>query len=157
VLDPLASIIDGSITRDTVLLPFTLRGYFAQQWYSSPMQTLSGRQYSFKQVTQFSTHNRCMTLQLLTLIFPLQEMQAWFHSLERGVFAQSWCSSPMKTLIVRQYYFKQQTQFKMQNNVLDPLHLSLMVLLQETQCFFHSLERSYFAQSWCSLHENAEK
>jgi hypothetical protein len=41
--------------------------------------------------------------------------------IERGYFEQSWCSSLMKTLRGRQYSFKEQTQFKMLNKVLDPL------------------------------------
>jgi hypothetical protein len=48
-------------------------------------------------------------------------MQCWFHSLEREDFAQKWYSSPMKTLRGRKYSFKEQTQFTIENKVLDPL------------------------------------
>jgi hypothetical protein len=35
-------------------------GYFAQRWCSSHMETLSVRQYSFQQVTQFSSGNKVL-------------------------------------------------------------------------------------------------
>jgi hypothetical protein len=54
VRDRLASIIKCSITRDTVLLPFILRGLFCTKVISPTMRTLRGRQYSFKQLTQFT-------------------------------------------------------------------------------------------------------
>jgi hypothetical protein len=50
----------------------------------------------------------------------LRRAAVFLHSLERGYFAQSWCSPQMKTVTGRQCSFKQQTQFTMLNKVLDP-------------------------------------
>jgi hypothetical protein len=58
VLDPLDSIINGSITRDTVLLPFTLRGFFCTKVIFLTMKTLSGSQCSYTQTTKLSSQNK---------------------------------------------------------------------------------------------------
>jgi hypothetical protein len=60
VLDPPAPNIHLSLTREAVLVPFTERSYFAQRWCSSPMKTLRGRQYSFKQQIQFTILNKML-------------------------------------------------------------------------------------------------
>jgi hypothetical protein len=57
----------------------------------------------------------------------------FLHSLERGYFAQSSCSSPMKTLRGRQDSFEKLTQFTMVNKVLTLLLQTLKILLQELQ------------------------
>jgi hypothetical protein len=49
-----------------------------------------------------------------------QEIQCFFLSLERSSFAQSLCSSHLKTLTGRQYSFQKETQFSKGNNVLNP-------------------------------------
>jgi hypothetical protein len=64
-------------------------------------------------------------------------------------FAQSLCWSPMKTLKVRQRSFQKLTQFTMLNKVQDPLACKVNLLLQELQCFSHSLEWGDSAQRWC--------
>jgi hypothetical protein len=50
-----------------------------------------------------------------------QEIQCFFLSLERSSFAQSLCSSHLKTLTGRQYSFQKETQFSKGNNVLHLL------------------------------------
>jgi hypothetical protein len=80
----------------------------------------------------------------------LQELQCFFLSLERGHFAKSWCSSLMKTLRVKQYSFEQLRQYTMLKKVLDPLASNINDFLRRATVFLHSLERGYFAQSWCS-------
>jgi hypothetical protein len=121
VLDPLACNINDFLTRATVFLHSLERGYLAQSWCSSPMKMLIGRQYSFKQLTQFTMLKEVLNPLLQTFIILLQELQCTFYSLVWSYFAQNWCSSPMKTLRRRQYSFKQLTQFTMMNKVLYPL------------------------------------
>jgi hypothetical protein len=53
----------------------------------------------------------------------LQELQCFSHSLERGDSAQRWCCLSKKTLRDGQYSFKEQTEFTIQPNLLDP-HVS---------------------------------
>jgi hypothetical protein len=53
----------------------------------------------------------------------------------------------MKTLKVRQRSFQKLTQFTMLNKVQDPLACKVNLLLQELQCFSHSLEWGDSAQS----------
>jgi hypothetical protein len=92
----------------------------------------------------------CYTLLLLTLLVLLQEIQCFFYALEWGYFAQSSCSSPMKTLRGRQDSFEKLTQFTMVNKVLTLLLQTLKILLQELQWSFNSLEWGDFAKRWCS-------
>jgi hypothetical protein len=47
--------------------------------------------------------------------------RVFLHSHRRAYLAQSWCSSPMKKLRVRQYSLRQQTQSQLQNKVLAAL------------------------------------
>jgi hypothetical protein len=49
----------------------------------------------------------------------------FLHSLETGCFPQSCCSSPMKTLTVRQRSFQKLTQFTMLNKVKGPQACSI--------------------------------
>jgi hypothetical protein len=51
----------------------------------------------------------------------LTKLQFFSHLLLGGDFAQSLCSSPMKTLKVRQHSYQKLTQFTMLNKVQDPL------------------------------------
>jgi hypothetical protein len=55
----------------------------------------------------------------------LKQIECFFHSLERDYFAQSWCSSSMKTLRGRQCSFNQLTQFIMLYKLLDPFAASV--------------------------------
>jgi hypothetical protein len=53
VLNSLACINHCFLTRETGLLPFTWRGFFAQRWGSSSRKSLRHRHYSFIHPTQF--------------------------------------------------------------------------------------------------------
>jgi hypothetical protein len=75
--------------------------------------------------------------------------RVFLHSHRRAYLAQSWCSSPMKKLRVRQYSLRQQTQSQLQNKVLAALPSNIIDSLRSTTMFLHSLERGYSAQSWC--------
>jgi hypothetical protein len=80
----------------------------------------------------------------------LYKLHSIFHSLVWAHFEQRCCSSLMKTVRVRHYFLKQQTQFTMLNKVLDPPASNNNDFLRRATVFLHSLERDYFAQSWCS-------
>jgi hypothetical protein len=94
----------------------------------------------------------CEIHQLLTLIVFLQKMQGFFHSLEWSYFPQCWHHAHFKALRGRQYSYQKLTQFSQENNVLIIILLVWMVFLPKILCFFHSLERSSFAQRWYSSH-----
>jgi hypothetical protein len=57
-LHPLASNINGSLTRAAVNTPFSSIGRFGKSWSFSPKKTLWGGQYSLKQLTQFTVLNK---------------------------------------------------------------------------------------------------
>jgi hypothetical protein len=95
--------------------------HFSKRWCFTPMKTMTGRQYSFKQVSQFTMLNNMLDPLPSNMKHFLRSTTIFLHSLERGSLAQSWCSSPRKKLRARQYSFKQQTQFQLQNKVLAPL------------------------------------
>jgi hypothetical protein len=126
------------------------RGDFAQRWYPSPMKTLTGRQYSLKQLTQFKMLNKVLDPIDSNINDFLTRATVFLRLLQRRYFAQSWCSSPMKMLRDSQYSFNQLTQFKMLNKVLDPLDSNINDFLTRATVFLHSLQRGYFAQRWCS-------
>jgi hypothetical protein len=48
--------------------------------------------------------------------------------------------------------FQKLTLFSQKNIVLCPPSSNTDSFLKHTQCSFHSLESSYFAQRWCSSH-----
>jgi hypothetical protein len=56
----------------------------------------------------------------------------------------------MNTLKGMQYSLKQQIQFRVQNKVLDPLALKLIILLHQLHCIFLSLVWGDFEQRWYS-------
>jgi hypothetical protein len=60
LLDPLASTLKHFLRRASEILPFYSKGDVAQRWYSSSLETLSGRQYSLKQVTQVSSEDNLL-------------------------------------------------------------------------------------------------
>jgi hypothetical protein len=68
-----------------------------------------------------------------------------------GHFAQRWYSSPLKTLRGKQCSFHMLTSSSEGNKVLDHLSSKLIVFLQQIQSFFHTLIRSYVAQT-CYTH-----
>jgi hypothetical protein len=113
------------------------------------METLRSREYSIKQHTQFSVLNMVLNHLVSNINDFLRRTSVFLHSLERHCFAQSWCSSSMNMLRGRQRSFQMLTQFTMLNKCKTLLLVTLMLLLQEPQCFSHSLERGDSAQRWC--------
>jgi hypothetical protein len=120
-LDLLASNINDSLTQAALHLPFTCMEQFWTQVMFFSHETLRSRHYSLKQQTQFTILNNVLDPLDSNFKDFLSGATILLHSLERGYFAQSWCSSPTKMLRDRQYSLKQQTHFKMFNNVLDHL------------------------------------
>jgi hypothetical protein len=80
----------------------------------------------------------------------IQELQWFSHSIERGDSPQRWCCTSRKTLRGGQYSFKEKTGFTILTKLLDPLVLTLRILLKQLQFFSHSLVWGDFAQRWCS-------
>ena len=72
--------------------------------------------------------------------FP-RKATVYLHSLARGCFAKSCCSSTLKILTVRKHSFQMLTQFTMHNKANGPLACNTNASLTELQCFSHSLER----------------
>jgi hypothetical protein len=147
VIDPLASNINDSLTRATVLLPFTWMEWFCKKVIFWPMKTLRVRQYSLKQQTQFTVLNKVLdplasnindSLPRATVLLPFTWM---------GGYSQKLMFSPMKTLRGGQYSFQKLSQYTMLNKVLDPLASNINDLLRKGTVFLHSLQRGYFAQS----------
>jgi hypothetical protein len=148
-LDPLVSNIMDSLTKTAVLFPFTCMWWFAQWWCSSPLETLRGREYSLKQHTQFTMLKMVLNHLASNINDFHRRATEFLLSHWRGCFAQGWYSSHMKTLTGRQHSFQSLTQFTMPNKVQDPFACNINVLLQELQCFSHSLEWRDSAQRWC--------
>jgi hypothetical protein len=146
LLDPFVSNIKDSLKK----LPFFSQSLvccdFAQRWCSSPMETLGGRAYSLKQHTQSSIPNMLLNILASNINGFLRKATVFLHSLERGCFVQSWCSSPLKMLTVRKRSFQKLTQFTKHNNVKSPLVCNINTSLTQLQCFSHSLELSPSAQ-----------
>jgi hypothetical protein len=147
--DPLVSNIKDSLKKQQFFSHSLVWGDFAQRWCSSPMETLRGREYTIKQHTQCTMLNIFLSHLASNIYDFLRRATVFLHSIERGCFAQSWCSSPMKTLTGRQCSFQMLTQITMLNSVQDPLACNINASLKELQCFPHSLERGDNAQSWC--------
>jgi hypothetical protein len=70
------------------------------------------------------------------------------HGLERGNFAQSWISSPMKSQRGRQYSFQKLTQFTMLNMVLDPLPSTINDCLTCATLLLPFNWTGWFCKSW---------
>jgi hypothetical protein len=113
------------------------------------METLRGGAYCLKRHTQFSNLNMLLNHLASNIICFLRKATVFLHSLERGCFAQSWCSSPLKTLTVRKRSFQMLTRFTMQKKVKSPLAYNTNASLTELQCFSHSLEWGDSAERWC--------
>jgi hypothetical protein len=133
VLDPPTSTIHLSLTRDEVLVPFTCKSQFCTKVRYSIMKTLRDRHFSLKQQTQFTMIHKVLDTLASNINDFFRRATVFLHSLERGYFAQSSCSSPMKTLRGRQDSFEKLTQFTMVNKVLTLLLQTLKILLQELQ------------------------
>jgi hypothetical protein len=98
---------------------------FEQRWCSSFMTTMRGRHYSLKQQTQFTMTNKVIDPLAYNINDFLRRATVFLHLLERGFFAQNWCSSLMKMVRGRQYTFQKLTQFTMLNKMLDPLYSNI--------------------------------
>jgi hypothetical protein len=150
VLNHLASNIYHFLRSSTVFLHSLERGYFAENWCSSPMKTLRGRQNSFQKITQFtmlsklpdplaSNINDCLTQATLSLACTC-EGRLWTEMILLN----------LKTLRGRHCSPKQQPPFTMISKVLNPLASNIYHFLGSATMFLYSLERGYFAESWCS-------
>jgi hypothetical protein len=148
-LDPLRSNIKDSLRKLQVFSHSLACSHYAQRWCSSPMETLRGRANSLKQPTQFSNLNMLLTHRAPNFHCVLRKATVFLHSLERGCFAQSWRSSPLKMLTVRKRSFRMLTRFTMHNKVKGPLACNTTASLTELQCFSHSLEWGDSAERWC--------
>jgi hypothetical protein len=80
----------------SVFLHFIWRGLFSKSEWFSNFKKLSDHKYSFHKLTQFSHGNNVLDFLLLTYMVFLQEIQCFFHSLERRYWTQRLCSSPLK-------------------------------------------------------------
>jgi hypothetical protein len=66
-----------------------------------------------------------------------------------GDLAQSWCTSPMKILEVRQRSFQKLTQFTMLNKVQGPLACNINPSLTRATVLLLFIEWGDSAQRWC--------
>jgi hypothetical protein len=113
------------------------------------METLRERAYCLKQHTQFSNFNMLLNHLASNINCFLRKATLFLHSLERGCFAQSWYSSPLKTLTVRKRSFQMLTRFTMHNKVTGPLACNTNASLTELQWFSRSLEWGDSPERWC--------
>jgi hypothetical protein len=105
-LDPLGSNIKDSLRKLQVFSHSLVCSHYAQRWCSSPMETLRGIVYCLKQHTQFSNLNMLLNHLVSNINCVLRKATVFLHSLERGCFAQSWHSSPLKCWQSRSVLFK---------------------------------------------------
>jgi hypothetical protein len=113
VLDALASNIKDSLIQAHCIFHSLVWVDYEQRWCSSLMKTLRGRQYSFKQLTEFTILTKFLDRLVSNIKDSLQKLQVSLKSLEWGYFAKRWWLSPMKSLRGRQYSFKLLTEFTM--------------------------------------------
>jgi hypothetical protein len=118
-LGPLASIMNHSLTEATLQLPFSCMGRFSSKVVFPILKSLRGRHYSLIQQTQFTMLRKLLD-HLPSNMKDFIRTRVFLHSHRRAYLDQSWCSSPMKKLRVRQYSLRQQTQSQLQNTVLAP-------------------------------------
>jgi hypothetical protein len=100
-------------------------GDLTQRWYCSSRKTLRGTQYSFKEQTEFTIVTEFLDHLGSNIKDSLRKLQVFSHLLVCGDFAQSWWSSPMKTLTVGQRSFQKLTQFTILNKVQGPLDCNI--------------------------------
>jgi hypothetical protein len=96
--EPLACNINASLTRAEVLLPFTWKGRFSRKLMCWSRKTLRGRQYSFKEQTEFTILTMLLDPLVSKMKDSLTNLQFFCHLLVWGDLAQTWYSSPMKML-----------------------------------------------------------
>jgi hypothetical protein len=90
---------------NTSVSPFRLKRVFFKECMILHFKMLSVHKHSFHMLTQFSQGNNLLEPPASNLDSFLQEIECFFHSLERVNFAQRWYSSHFKTLRDRQYSF----------------------------------------------------
>jgi hypothetical protein len=115
--DPPVSNIKDSLKKPQFFSHSLVWGDFAQRWCSLPMETRSAKEYTIKQHTQCTMLTMLLSHLASNIYDFLRRAIVLLHSFERGCFAQSWCSSPMKTLTDRQRSFQMLTQLTMLNTV----------------------------------------
>jgi hypothetical protein len=138
VLDPPASNINDCLIREQCLFLWLVWAILNKVDVTQLMKTLRGRQYSFKQQTEFTMLNKVLdplpsnisdSLTRTTMLLPFPWI--WWFCI-KVMF------SPMKTLRGRQYSFQQLTQYTMLNKLLDSLASNINDSLTREQCFsFH--------------------
>jgi hypothetical protein len=115
--DPLVSNIKDSLKKLQFFSHSLVWGDFAQRWCSLPIETRSAKEYTIKQHTQCTMLTMLLRHLASNIYDFLIRAIVFLHSFERGCYAQSWCSSPMKTLTGRQRSFQMLTQLTMLNTV----------------------------------------
>jgi hypothetical protein len=121
VQDPFACKVNPSLQE---LQCFSLSlewGDSAQWWCCSSRKTVRSRQKSFKEQNEFTILSMLTDPLFSNVKDSLKNLQFFSHLLLCGDFAQSWWSSPMKTLTVGQQSFQKLTQFTMLKKVQGPL------------------------------------
>jgi hypothetical protein len=158
VQDPLACKINPSLTKAAMLLPFTWIGWLTQRWCWSSRKTLRGIQYSFKEQTEFTILTMLLDPLVSNMKDSLTNRQFFCHLLVCSDFAQSFCSSPMKTLKARQHSFQKLTQFTMLNKVQDPLLCKINPSLTSATVLLPFTWQGWFSTNVMLLiQENSEK
>jgi hypothetical protein len=149
-LDPLASNSNDSLARSAVLLWFTWKVDFARSWCSSPMKTLRGKQYSFKELNELTRLNNLLDRLASNIHDSLTRATVLLPFTCKGDLEQRWCSWPLKTLRGRQHSFQQLTQFKVLNKVHVPVASNTSDSLPRASVLLHSLQKATFPQGFCS-------
>jgi hypothetical protein len=137
---------------DTSVSPFQLNQVFFKEWIFLHFKTLFVCKHSFHMLTQFSQGDIVLQPPASNLHSFLQEIECFFHSLEKGYFAQRLCSSHFKTLRDRQYSFSKLTHFKLLNKVLDLLSSNICGSPTRHIVFLPFIERGYFTRKWSCSH-----
>jgi hypothetical protein len=114
------------------------------------MKTLTVRQHSFQNLTQFSMLNKVQEPLACNINASLTRAAVLLPLLESGDSAQRWYCWPRKTLRARQYPFKDQTEFTILTMLLDPLLSNMKDSLTNLQFLCHLLVWADFVKSWYS-------
>jgi hypothetical protein len=84
-----ASNIDGFITRDTVLLPFSTMELFCTNGVFQKVTTLRHRKINFQRITDFSQGINMHDPSVSDIMIFLQEIQSFSYLHEWGYFEES--------------------------------------------------------------------
>jgi hypothetical protein len=96
---------------------------------------LRSRQNSFKEHNKFTILTMLLDPLFSHIKDSLTNFQFFSHLLACSDFAQSLCSSPMKSLGRRVYFLKVYTQFSILNTLLNHLASNINGFLRKAQCF----------------------